>query len=194
MLDPIARAERMFNDEEQALREIQVLVDQPECARHREMVAGWVGKVKSVRDLGCGIGLFVPLLDTEEYCGYDSSLPLLQEAMRRYPNTQFQHVNILNPPAIDDKYDMTLLISVAQHYVNPVDVVRRVADVWNVQRYIFSMLVGETHEDLLVTTVVSLSEWLDLMDALRASTSRMIFERIGKEKFCWAYMEVNCAY
>ena len=60
----------------------------------------------SVLDIGCGTGDLIPFLPTCVYRGVDLVSEFIEEARNRFPNLQFDCVNMMN---LTDKYDWIIL-------------------------------------------------------------------------------------
>lgn len=70
-----------------------------------------------ILDYGCGTGRLISLLQTENievknYKGFDSSIAMLEKALAKFPNMDFD--NILN----EEKFDLLVCIDVFQHQEN----------------------------------------------------------------------------
>lgn len=70
-----------------------------------------------VLDIGCGNGRFYPLLAERkvDYVGLDSSLGLLDEARKKYPEVTFQEGDATNLPFPDKSFDIAFSFAVIHH-------------------------------------------------------------------------------
>lgn len=158
-----------------------------EKQRHELLVKDWVsGRPQgSIVDLGCGAGRFADVLEYESYIGYDQSSAMIQLAREKaLPYAEFACVDIFSFQT-GVQYDLALLIDVAYHQDQPVEAVLKIVNLWQAHQYLFTLLVGERHEDLYNSTVVSYGEFLTLVDALGPGQLSYHIERYGPEQFSW---------
>jgi len=190
----IPAAQELWNNEIHSLTD--TWANMPSKLIHENMVANWVGEVGSVADLGCGIGRYAAALKGQfkAYHGYDITAPMIQAARATYdtvPEVSFSLVDIFSFQ-VNTHYDVVLMIDVAQHQKDPMTAVERMLQLWNADRYIFSMLIGDHKEELLHSTVVPIS-WA--ANALREYWGVRLLRNsvvlVQEEAFMSLFMEVE---
>lgn len=182
----LPKAQELWNKPEEMLAMWQ---GSEEKMRHELLIADWVSlrDRPNIVDLGCGPGRFADVLGYETYSGYDQSTPMIMAAKYEpRPRAEFSVVDIFSFQS-GKEYDLALLIDVAYHQEAPVESVLRIINLWKAKSYLFTLLVGQEHEDLYNSTVVSYSELLTLVDALGPMAFHI--ERYGTERFSWILAE-----
>jgi SAM-dependent methyltransferase len=177
------------------------LVDQWESGEHalkvehEQLVADWVwGMVQfeqgPIADLGCGPGRLVRPLDVapDVYYGFDGSQAMVQRAKKAHPRFSFTVVDIFQYVS-DRRYSVAVMLDVAQHQNRPLDSILYMMQLWDADRYLISLLVGEVKEVLSMSVVVSFTSLLDVTD--RVVLNRMYMERCGEENFSWVLLDLS---
>lgn len=158
----------------------------PSKANHEALVAEWVGRAGAVADLGCGPARYADVLDCT-YQGFDSSVAMASAARERGHNVSVADIFSFSP---GQSYNVVLLIDVAYHQEDPVSAVLRVLELWDASRYLFTLLVGNAHERLLNSVVVSFMETVPLFQ--RCRVRRLWIEHPSKaEPFAWVLVEAT---
>lgn len=192
MIEPVSdETLRIWNDPDAMLEEWE----NSENKKHHEgMVAKWCinsqyGWVNGpVADLGCGNGRLAQVLDVTSvnYFGFDASQVMIDRARERCPVHSFTLVDIFNYSS-DRKYDTVILHDVAYHQNNPIEAVIKVMQLWEAEQYIYSLLVGNVREELLVSVVEPLSSLFVLLDKVELENMHM--KRCGEENFAWVLIK-----
>lgn len=196
MTEALKRAAKLWDDP----KAVRAMLDQwDEDAyklRYEQQVSAWVGEVGKIADLGCGSGRYARQLQCTEYYGYDGSVHMITAAKEKQSAGEFSHINVVEFSLADvlnygsDRhYDVVLFLDVAQHQDEPAESVMIMLRNFSADRYIFSVLVGNVREDLLMMTVIPMSEFLDLLDNL--DCTRFYVERYGNYKFARIVVECN---
>lgn len=163
---------------------------------HELFLAGWIGDINSIADLGCGNGRMADLIKCPVYHGFDASPIMLEQAMKagnignERREIVFYSCNIFDPgglPCNDWQYDVALLYDVAVHQNEPTAAALKIMELWKAKRYIFTLLYGDCRQNLLLTTVEPFSEFLRITDAVRVS--RLHIERHAGCEFATFFVE-----
>jgi SAM-dependent methyltransferase len=113
-------------------------------------------------DLGCGPGRKLAVLpEHRTYRGYDVSELFIKAAIERYGNDSqhsFQVRNLFDGAPNRRPSDVLLCIDVAQHYPDPLDLLRFVSVRWPAHHYIFTILHGPERVELLNGYVVATTD------------------------------------
>lgn len=157
--------------------------------RHEQLIAEWVGQGGKVVELGCGNGRFSLALDYTFYTGYDQSPAMLDAAKALNPKIDIALVDIFKFSS-DESYDTLLMIDVAIHQNMPLEAILQVIGNWYSKRYIVTLLAGDTHEDLLNSTVIPYADLMRLYKLPDMYPNRMYFERLQPEDFSWVLVEL----
>lgn len=122
---------------------------------------------ETIVDLGCGPGRKLTILpDHRSYRGYDISELFIQAAIENYGNDKahsFQMRSLFDGAPYRKPVDVLLCIDVAQHYADPLGLLKTVMELWPAQKYIFTVLHGPEKQDLLngyVAATADLERWL----------------------------------
>jgi SAM-dependent methyltransferase len=115
----------------------------------------WMPDFSSVLDVGCGAGVFYPVLTSKgaAYTGADTSEPMIQLCGMRFPEAKTWLADLLGRlPFCDDSFDLVLCNSVLIHIPLSLETMlaelRRVACHW----VLYNVFVG--YRDFLVGEVV----------------------------------------
>jgi len=104
---------------------------------------GWMPEFKSVLDVGCGQGVYYPLLSSHGafYTGMDTSEPMLELARSRFPGVAFGPGDLLDRlPCEDAAFEMVFCNAVLIHLPTlPLAELRRPAARWAC----YNLYVGE---------------------------------------------------
>lgn len=167
-------------------------VDPSKIARESK-IADWVGPVGSIADLGCGSGRMGMVTDFQNYEGFDLSLPMLAAAHHTFKGRENMAFTIADVFEFspDQRYDVVLLYDVAVHQKDPIAAIMRILSLWEADRYIFTLLVGNVREELLLSTVVSFSEVAKMVQILGLASFRSVIREQSQEKFFWVLFEVH---
>lgn len=185
-IQSLGRAMQLWDAPEELIAEWATY---PRKHRHEKLVASWVGEAKRVADLGCGSGRFAEVMVYSEYVGYDMSNAMLSEAKgKNILNASFEKCNIYADNLSKGKFDVGIHIDVAFHQNMPASAILKLLDCWDVERLIFSLAVGDKQEDLLLSTVIPLSNYLNILD--NVEVGRVHVERYVNEAFAWILTEV----
>jgi SAM-dependent methyltransferase len=113
-------------------------------------------------DLGCGNARLVACLPPfRRYVGVDFSEPLLSWACNRYgadKRVRFKLDDfVIGQPLYRQRQDVVLCVHVARHYSDPLALLRGALR-WPARYYVFSVLHGPTHQELLNGVIVATAE------------------------------------
>lgn len=181
---PVPAASELWTNPEELILTWQ---QQPEKLAQEETVSRFVGEVDYVADLGCGCGRHAHALRFNKYWGFDQSVQMIEAAKDVSPRSaEFSVVDIFRfEPGI--VFDALVMIDVAIHHTNPIDAIVNIWSRWQAKKYVFSLLVGNKHEDLLNTVVVSGDEAHPIL----AEAKRLTLEPVRGESFNWYLIEVG---
>ena len=161
-----------------------------------QTVAEWVGTVSTVADLGCGVGRYAQVLNSQvcDYYGFDATLAMIHKATENWhpDSLKFAQVDVFEYSS-DRDYDVVLMIDVAQHQDDPIGAVVRMFELWKGDRYIFTILCGDRRERVLNSFVEDRCDVGATLKALGTKILRSKHYQVGSETFESILMEVRCA-
>jgi trans-aconitate methyltransferase len=158
-----------------------------------QTIAKMIGEVDSVADCGCGPGMFTYVLYCKEYYGFDQSPQMVEMANRAYAphfNAHFAIADIFKYCS-SRHYNIALLIDVLQHQEDPLGALDRWLSLWDADRYIFTILVGNEHEVLLNSVVVEEKVFDHILECSGLTILSDVIIPVGNEKFHARLMEVS---
>lgn len=159
----------------------------PSKANQERAVADFAGPCGVLVDLGCGNGRYADVMRYQSYQGYDGSFAMIAEAQRRNPRLNFANVDIFRFQS-DEVYDTLIMIDVAIHQIDPVAAARVILGNWQSRRYIITLLVGDEHEALLNSVVISFAELHKFL--ISNPAKRVMSMAVTGEKFTWNIIEI----
>lgn len=132
------------------------------------LLASHIPTAKTVVDLGCGVGRFVPvtfdhLPALKRYIGYDQSDTILSRARRDYGGrngVSFEIRDIFEgaPYQKRSRPDVLLSIDTSRHYKDPIGLLDEIVFNWPARYYLFSVLYGPKNEELLNGRAITKAE------------------------------------
>jgi 2-polyprenyl-3-methyl-5-hydroxy-6-metoxy-1,4-benzoquinol methylase len=161
--------------------------------RMEQEISNLVGTVNDVADLGCGPGRYADILHCLTYHGFDAHESMMQYEMKLPGFPTFMQARFFKKDVFSTgrkhRYDVVLMIDVLQHQEDPVAALQQMLSLWNANRYIFTILVGQEPERLLNSMVAAMAQVTAALSGRRTTYIKDF--QVGDENFVSTLYEVR---